>query len=126
MKYRSSISASIVSILAIQLAAVCFAQTDSSRQGDQKIVLGTSEVVVDVVVRDKKGRPVKDLSAADFEIYEDGAKQQIQSFQLHQRESGAAAYTAETKIGTNPVAPSHKEFAGANVIAFVFDHLSPS
>ena len=35
----------------------------SEPQDEQKIRIGTTEVVLDVVVRDKKGRPVKDLKA---------------------------------------------------------------
>ena len=37
----------------------------------------TSAVVVDVVVRDKQGRPITDLAIADFEIFEDGVAQEI-------------------------------------------------
>ena len=39
-------------------------------------------VIVDVVVRDKKGRLVRDLTAADFEAYEDGVKQTLASFRV--------------------------------------------
>ena len=37
----------------------------------------TSEVVVDVVIRDKKGKLVRGLSAADFTVTEDGQAQQM-------------------------------------------------
>ena len=36
---------------------------------------GTEEVLLDVIVRDKKGRPIHDLEADDIEVYEDGARQ---------------------------------------------------
>ena len=36
-------------------------------------------VVVHATVTDKKGRPVKDLTADDFKVYEDGKIQRIQS-----------------------------------------------
>src|SRR5262249_62004879 len=52
------------------------------QQDEPKIRIGTAEVTLDVVVRDKKGRPVKDLTASDFEIYEDGVRQQVESFRL--------------------------------------------
>src|ERR1019366_6742333 len=40
------------------------------------------EVALDLVVRDKKGRLVKNLTSGDVEIYEDGVRQQIRSFSL--------------------------------------------
>ena len=47
-------------------------------------VFGTSTaaVVVDVVVRDKKGKLVRDLTAADFTVLEDGAPQAIESLRV--------------------------------------------
>src|SRR5574341_316803 len=41
----------------------------------------TSAIVVDVIVRDKSGRPVVDLQREDFEILEDGVKQDIIVFE---------------------------------------------
>jgi VWFA-related protein len=100
-------------------------QADAGRQADQKIVLGTSEVVLDVVVRDKKGHPVRDLAASAFEVYEDGVKQQIQSFRLHQREQNTPLSTAAGNPGTSrPRSPSGNPTGSANYIALVFDHLS--
>ncbi|HZB45876.1 MAG TPA: VWA domain-containing protein, partial [Pyrinomonadaceae bacterium] len=87
----------------------------SPRQQDEETVrVGTSEVVVDVVVRDKNDRHVKDLTAADFEIHEDGVRQQVQSFRLVTREEAAAATAAP-----GPGAPA------TGVVAIVFDRLSP-
>ncbi len=39
-------------------------------------------VLVNVTVTDKVGRAVKDLTVDDFKLYEDGKRQQIQSFEL--------------------------------------------
>src|SRR6266850_4414754 len=57
-------------------------QTPSTQQGEEKIVAGTTEVVFDAVVKDKKGRPVKDLKSEDFQITEDGVPQEVRSFRL--------------------------------------------
>src|SRR5215212_8010148 len=44
----------------------------SAQDQDEVIRVRSNEVRLDVVVRDKKGRPVKDLNATDFEVLEDG------------------------------------------------------
>ena len=49
-------------------------------------------VPVNVTVTDKSGRPVKDLTAADFKVFEDGQRQRIQSFEI---ESSQAAVIQE-------------------------------
>src|SRR6202167_2429347 len=46
------------------------------------IGFSTSEVALDRVVRNKKGRQVKNLKPGDVEIYEDGVRQQVLSFRL--------------------------------------------
>ncbi|HYE73622.1 MAG TPA: hypothetical protein VEF04_09825, partial [Blastocatellia bacterium] len=99
---------SYVSFL-LSFALICSSLPVSGQTGNQpqqqsgSVRVGTVEVSLDVVVRDKKGRPVKDLSAADFEVYEDGVRQQVESFRLVSRESGTSDKTTtsnETKTGT--------------------------
>ncbi len=105
----------------------------SQRQDEPKIRIGTAEVTLDVVVRDKKGRPVKDLTAPDFEIYEDGARQQVESFRLSLREPETKADAnrgadrgkeREAAPAATPAAAREKS-ANPGVIALVFDRLSP-
>src|SRR5215510_5250708 len=57
-------------------------QAQKPRTSDQgaTVRIGSEEVLLDVVARDKKGRPVTDLKAEEIEVYEDGVKQQINSF----------------------------------------------
>ena len=43
---------------------------------------GVNAVRVDVIVTDKAGNPVADLTAADFEVLEDGKPQDIDLFKL--------------------------------------------
>src|SRR5688500_2027154 len=50
---------------------------DRSARQEPRLRTNTTAVVVDVVVRDQKGRPVTDLRKEDFEIYEDGVRQQL-------------------------------------------------
>lgn len=93
----------------------------------------TAAVVVDVVVRDKKGKLVRDLTAADFTVLEDGAPQAIESLRVVDNApaaEGAAAGPASPApappAGTAAAAaPAKAERTGApSVIAFVFDRLS--
>src|SRR5262249_35885240 len=102
----------------------------AQRQDEPKIRIGTAEVTLDVVVRDKKGRPVKDLAASEFEIYEDGVRQQVESFRLALRESATKSGAnreedaAPAPAATKPAATRDKT-ADPGVIALVFDRLSP-
>src|SRR5262245_33660347 len=108
----------------------------SQRQDEPKIRIGTAEVTLDAVVRDRKGRTVKDLTSSEFEIYEDGVRQQIESFRLALREPETKANVNRGKVapaepapagapaGTAPTATRDKT-ANPGVIAMVFDRLSP-
>lgn len=59
------------------LSSFVAAQTDSSTQ---TIKAETRLVLLDVVVTDKKGAPITDLTAEEFQVLEDGKPQQIASF----------------------------------------------
>src|ERR1700730_12182923 len=76
--------------------ALCQKPADKE-QDIEKVVVGTNEVVLDAVVKDKKGRAVKDLTAADFQISEDGVPQEVRSFRLVTREPVANGPNADTK-----------------------------
>jgi VWFA-related protein len=57
----------------------------NSQPGTQETLrVSTRLVVVDVVATDKKGAPVNDLKAADFNVQEEGAEQAVQVFSFHQ------------------------------------------
>ncbi len=69
-------------------SAAPFAQQPKATPPDNLYVARTTAILVDVVVRDRKGRPVTDLSAADFRIFEDEVPQAIGSFALINRGVG--------------------------------------
>jgi len=106
------------------------ASPTTGQQDDSRIRIGTSEVSLDVVVRDKKGHPVRDLSRSDFEVYEDGARQNIESFRLVLRESGTSPVSGSSSSARPPertgenVAPAATPHS-SGLIALVFDRLSP-
>jgi VWFA-related protein len=89
---------------------------------------GVTAVLVDVVVRDRRGQPVRDLTQADFQISEDGVPQSIGSFTPFLEGKTAAPAAAG---GTPPATTAGSAAASAPaddrpiVTALVFDRLSP-
>ena len=71
--------------LPLAVAALLAAQTPTVRTT-------VDEVLLDLIVRDKKGKPVTDLKPEDLTVFDNGVKQTLTSFRLV---SGAEA------IGTN-------------------------
>ena len=68
-------------------------------QEEAKVVL----VEVPVNVTDRNGRPVQNLTAADFEVFDDGKKQPITGFEiLDQR--GTVRFPSAGEPPTNPAA----------------------
>jgi VWFA-related protein len=90
----------------------------------------TTAVLVDVVVKDKKGRAVKDLRVEEFEIQEDGVRQQIDYFERVSRGSAAvpAAETPAPSAEPKPEKPPEKTpvtvSTGPTAVALVFDRLT--
>jgi VWFA-related protein len=96
-------------------------------------------ILVDVVVRDRAGEPVTDLGPEDFEVIEDGARQDIGSFTPIFRDtpgetaraarlaaSSPAAATAPSAAPSAPAStPVPVEAMPTEVLALVFDRLSP-
>jgi len=92
---------------------------------------GTSSVVLDVVVRDRKGSLVVDLGAADFEVREDGARQSLQSFLVLSRPRASASPLVAPAPSAEPPAPgAEPAVAGparalpTPVLALVFDRMT--
>lgn len=66
-------------------AALCLftasARAQSQQEQDDTVTVNTNLVILNVGVADRKGQPVTDLSRSDFNVYEDGVKQSIVSFE---------------------------------------------
>lgn len=105
---------------------IVWGQTTAQDQ-DEVIRFRSNEVRLDVVVKDKKGRPIKDLKATDFEILEDGVPQKIESFRFVTRE--ALENFAEKGDNKSPESvipsPAPAKRSTPTVTALVFDRLSP-
>ncbi len=89
MKYLSFTSFSAVFFL---LAVSVFAQSPSVTPpaGDDVLKISTTLIQVDVTVTDKKGNIVTDLKPEDFEVYENGKKQEISNFSFISTDSKTA------------------------------------
>ena len=106
-------------------ALVC-GQTTEPQDQDDVVRFRSNEVQLDVVVKDKKGRPVKDLKAVDFEVFEDGVLQKVESFRFITREAPAAksAESKSTAAAATTTPPPARRSTPA-ITALVFDRLSP-
>jgi VWFA-related protein len=93
------------------LLAVPVAAFGSDRRLPATFGVTASRVAVDVVIRDKDGAILRDLGPADVEVYEDGARQAVESLQFVERESIV------------PGMPDAREAPA--VLAIVLDSLSP-
>ena len=102
------------------------AQTPQSQ--DEVIRFRTNEVKLDIIVKDKKGRPVKDLTAADFEVLEDGVSQNIRSFNFVNRDALVEAVrTPDRKESTSespattPLVKPVRATPGITALVFLID-----
>src|ERR1700722_571753 len=81
MPSTPKIAAILIAAALLSPAALLTAQeSDKEAASQAPIRVSTELVLVNVVARDKKGNPVRDLKQGDFTLYEDGKKQQISTF----------------------------------------------
>jgi VWFA-related protein len=105
---------------------------EPAKQGEV-VRVTTNLVQIDVVVTDKDGRTVTDLSPDDFEVSEDGKKQQITNFSYISAVDSAvprpdtAASTSPSKKPAEPVMPAQlKREEVRRTVALVIDDLGLS
>ena len=79
-------------------------------------------VVVDVVVRDRQGKPVTDLTEKDFELYEDKVRQEIGTLTLVAPGGQAGSGAASGAVQGDDAQPGA---GGPTFVALVLDKLSP-
>src|SRR5690242_18007806 len=118
----------IASVVALGVAANA-ALVGQQGQDAPRFRSGVSLVLVDVVVRDRSGAVVKGLTADDFELLEDGARQQIVTFAFEEITPNAApvdaAATTTLPASPSPDPPTHpltsSEVSGHRLLTLVFD-----
>ncbi len=118
-------------ILALLLSFCTFlqvvGQTTSAGNQDDVVRITTNLVQIDAVVT-KDGKPVRDLKAEDFEIYEDGRKQTITNFAFISNLPNAprpVSPTAANTAGVPPAGPIQRDVA-RRTVAIVVDDLGMS
>lgn len=79
---------------------------------------GTATVSLDVVIREKSGRPLLDVKPEEVEVFEDGVKQKLDGFRWVQTESLQVEGAAQPPPQARPD-PSKQ----INLVSFVFDQL---
>lgn len=110
---------------------VVAALVGQARQDAQKFGAITTAVVIDVVVRDAKGRPVTDLTRPDFELLEDGVRQELGDVTrvgvpaANSSRAGAAASAPATTVPATDHNGASTSVAAPAFVALVFDRLEP-
>ncbi|HEY0320891.1 MAG TPA: VWA domain-containing protein [Pyrinomonadaceae bacterium] len=131
---------SIAVVLLFALISTIIGQTPSAKQeangpyDDEVVRITTNLVQVDAVVTDKNGRYVTDLRPEDFEVTEDGKKQELTNFSYINVMSGSpsqpatntTASTEQRSANLIPPARLLKPEQLRRTIALVVDDLSLS
>lgn len=138
MKTTTLLAAALVPVLA---ASTSPAQAPPPQAAVPVFGVESAVVLLDVVVRDKKGKLVRDLAASDFEVLEDGQKQTVSAFRIidggldlllarrgQPATPGAPAAPAPGASGAPAPAPTEAEPSDdartPSVIVFLYDRLS--
>jgi VWFA-related protein len=110
-----SLRGTLVPLALALLAAPTIAAPQSPTPQQPAIRTAAEEVVLDVVVRDKKGKLVRELEPADFEVLDNGTKMPIRSVRLVEGKE------AVSKTGNTPLDPLRQ----IRLVTLVFERLSP-
>lgn len=116
-------STQVLLILLLLLATSVYAQ--QPQPDDDVVRISSNLVQIDAVVTDKDGKPVTNLTAADFELLQDGKPQKITNFSYVNTETRIQAQTnAARKADKNAPLPPPVPFRSAElgrVLTFVVD-----
>src|SRR5438445_4790595 len=112
---------SLLAMWAVFLAAIPLQSQDKKQTDDQDVIKVTSNLVsLDVIVKDKKGKPVTDLKAEDFTVSENGVPQKIEFFDSTLSTLGVTGQSTDAVASTKQKPQSPAGFP-RNIIALVLD-----
>lgn len=120
----------LVTLLSIALGAGGLRLAAQGQGSSDRPRFGTSTaaVVVDVIVRDKRGQPVVDLTRDDFEVSENGTPQRLIDFERVLPGASSPIVATNPSAGMAEPAGHNAEVGGRlkgqSVTAIVFDWLS--
>jgi VWFA-related protein len=109
------------------------AAQERPQQGGQTVFRSATDVVLlDVVVRDRRGVIVRDLKPSEIEIQEDGTAQRVTQFRFFEggvlvtTDAGAAPTASPTAVpSTTTDTTGVKTLHHPNLVTMVFDQLGP-
>jgi VWFA-related protein len=114
-------------VLLALFPVVAAPQAASQPQTGYIIRTDASEVVIDLIVRDKKGQPVRDLKPEEVKVLESGSPQQIVSFRKVQggelERLGGAPGAAPAAAVTEVSAGAGSQMRMAQLVSLVFERL---
>ncbi len=121
---KRSVSSLVLIALTFSTLVPLYAQQPSQSPADDVVRISTNLVQVDAVVTNKDGNPIKDLTAADFVVSQDGKPQKVVSVTYVDVETPDQPVVALNKTDKKaPIAPptrTRPENAG-RVLTFVVD-----
>jgi VWFA-related protein len=109
-KYYPAIVNALVILTLLSYAAQ--SQVAGRQDKSETIKIRSTEVFVDTVVFDRRNRLVSDLAQQDFEVYEDGVRQEVTSFRVIR---AAGKSTAQPATANGSKAPNAGEVKIASI-----------
>jgi hypothetical protein len=100
------------SIAALLLAMLC---GEMAAQQTPEVRIAAEEVVLDVIVRDRRGRAVKDLRRDEVEVLDNGVKRDVTSMRLVE---GSEALENAKQVQLDPMRQ-------IRLVTLLFDALGP-
>lgn len=124
MRLSIFIAFTLLSTAGIALSGTGPAQAQNepaAQTADNSVIKSSvSEVLLDVVVRDKRGKPVTDLKPEQVAVYEDGVRQNVRSFRLVK----GGEVRAEDEKATLAARPRLNPLRTVNLVCLVFSGLN--
>lgn len=117
------VSSLLIAVLALPLDA----QSPATKSDEVVFKVGSKEVLLDVVVRDKKGNLIRNLKPEEVQVSDDGVVQKVLSFrfrtgaELSAEEAAVASATAGAKPTEAKLNPSRE----IRLVTLAFDRLGP-
>ena len=111
-----------IMLIAASLAVFAQQPPGTPPGGAAKFQAGADLVVLDLVVRDKKGHPVRDLQPGDIEIYDNGERVDFRGLHLVEDSGATAIVGSQTSITTGS-RPALDPLRQLRLVTLVFERL---